>query len=165
MTNKEWITLIEEHEDALRDTIEEAYEKACGASPDLVYCVELDQVGRIGIAEFIGSNSMSGCVHDGNAIEIIRIAGFDPTDGDDFSYFPEDDMTLTDTEKKDFLAWAEANDTGKPTPSDLEEWDEIIYHRWYNDYCENYLSQSDGFWDALEDRKKELRQMSEWYGE
>lgn len=161
LTNKKWLELINEHEEQIVNTVGEAYRLACGASDSLTYCVELDQLGRVGIAEFIGGNSWSGEVHDGKAIEISRISAFDPTDGDDFNYFPKDDICLTDEQKKDLLAWAEENCIEKPTPSDMYDWNPEVYHQWYREYCENYLGCSDfDAYEELDHRRKELS--TEW---
>lgn len=137
-----WSRILEKKEDQILEAIKKAYRKACDASRDIDYTVEVDRDGEIHICEYIG-NSMSESVWKGESLEVTRIKGFDPTDGDDFSWFPESDATLTEDEKQAFITWCKEQDAD-PTPYALEEWNPELYEKWRKNYIESYL-------DAYED--------------
>lgn len=133
-----WVELLNQYEDRVKKTISKAYALACDGPRGAEYTVELSRDGEVGISEFIGSGSMSHDVWSGEALEVARIRSFDPTDGDDFDWFPADDFELNEEEKRAFQTWCEEQGED-PTPQALETWDPEVYRRWRAAYRDEYV--------------------------
>lgn len=141
MAKTNWREVLEKYEDKVKDGIRRAYELACDGTSGIIYVAEIDTEGNISIGEYVDSGSQSYRSWKGTAIEIARIEAFDCWDGDDFSYFPQDDAELTDEEKTAFAEWAqEREEEAEGNPGLLSEWNPEVAKRWGKVYREEYIA-------------------------
>ena len=139
MAKINWLELVLENEEKVLDGIKEAHEMACGGNNGNEYTAEINSDGNISIREYTSSGSQSEATWKGNAIELVRIKAIDPMEGDTFDWFPEDDPTLTATEKASFLLWCEENAETASDPCLLYNWNPEVWERWEANYTEEYL--------------------------
>jgi len=138
MTN--WIKLLEEKEDEIKERLEQLYEKACNPNTTdhrLTFALVMDEEGYINEETSTG-NTIDGKVWEGKAIYVGAITEFNPLN------FEEEEKefifdSLRDEEKESYLKWR-TEDTIPISVYDVIDWNEETGNRLLNNYIDDVVS-------------------------
>jgi len=171
MNKKEWLNLIKEKEEEIKEKLEEAFKKAANyyiTDFKLEHTVILDNDGEVRIMTST-SNTTDGRVWKGDAIEIAGITDFDIYEHE--HYFDILSSYMTEEEMEKYEEWYKENyiieysdevlkelgvtrgqvlDSIEYTLTDLKEFDKDIYNRVNNEYLEDYIDNY--IFDWVEDK-------------
>jgi hypothetical protein len=131
MTNNEWVRLVKEHEDKVREGIE-AVIRAASQEDNCTIAATMNADGYVS-KPFI-ETGIDGDVFAGEAIYICGRQA-----STDFEYSMEDLLCeLTENQMADFLVWCQGN-SEVPTLDTMEEWDKEIFDAAVETNIEDYI--------------------------
>lgn len=142
MKKTNWKRLLEEEKDDIRDALIEAYVDACGGHllSGFSLAVKIDHEGTIS-DYLIGPDSTPSDVWAGKAIEIARIACFNPLDGKD-----EMEGLLPYLKEEELQAFTRFLGAEPPSLQQLRQWKPEIADRVEKAYLEHYVSRTASAW-------------------
>jgi len=164
MQKIDWVKILEEERDGIREALIEAYTDACGGNllSGFSMAVKIDHEGNFS-DYIIGSERTPSDVWAGKAIEIARIACFNPLNDTD-----ETEEILPYLKDEELQAFTRFLDGKRPSLHQLRQWKPEIADRVEKEYIDNYVSETASDWAsrtldealaraAVYDREEELK--------
>jgi hypothetical protein len=139
-----WPEIIEEEYDNILDALWAVYNEACclNANSEICQVLKMDKDGTL-VHYTSRANDTSSAVWTGNAIEIARLAWFNPLDDADEAEVISE--YLTKDELQDFTRYLDGE---KPTLKKLRQWNLYIADRLEKKYTEKYAEDNGPAWAA-----------------
>ncbi|MDD4238425.1 MAG: hypothetical protein PHT62_07705 [Desulfotomaculaceae bacterium] len=153
-----WPEIIEEESDNIIDALAAVYNEACclNANSEICQVLKIDRDGTV-IHHTISANTISSAVWAGNAIELARIAWFNPLDGADEAKVISE--YLTKEELQAFTQFLAGEDL---TLAKLRQWNIYIADRLEKKCTEKYAADNAPAWAAKAMDK--IQKQAEEYG-
>lgn len=144
MENINWAEIIEEEYDNILDALWAVYNDACclNANSEICQVLKMDKDGTL-VHYTSTADKTSSAVWTGNAIELARLAWFNPLDDADEAEVISG--YLTKEELQDFTRYL---DGAEPSLTKLREWNIYIADRLEKKYTEKYAEDNGPAWAA-----------------
>lgn len=137
-----WLEIIEEERDNILDALTAVYNEACclNANSEICQVLKIDRDGTV-IHHTISADTTSSAVWAGNAIELARMAWFNPLDDADeteviSAYLTKEDM-------QDFTQFLAGE---KPSLQKLRQWKIPAADRLEKEFTEKYVADNAPAW-------------------
>lgn len=142
MQKTNWVKILEEERDGIREALIEAYTDACGGNflSGFSMAVKIDREGNFS-DYIISSDRTPSDVWVGKAFEIGRIACFNPLNDSD-----ETEEILPYLKDGELQAFTQFLDGRRPSLLQLRLWKPEIADRVEKEYIENYVSETASDW-------------------
>lgn len=153
-----WPEIIEEESDNISDALSALYSEACCLNADSEVCqvIKLDRDGTL-IHYTSKADAYSSAVWSGNAIELARMAWFNPLDDAD-----EAEVISAYLTKEELQAFKQYLDGEKLSLKGLRQWNVAAADRLEKKFTEKYVADNAPAW--ADKKMEEIRKRASEYG-
>ncbi|HBC94796.1 MAG TPA: hypothetical protein DCZ10_18335 [Pelotomaculum sp.] len=137
-----WMEIIQEEYDNILDALAAVYSEACclNANSEICQVLKMDSNGTL-IHHTSTADNTSSAVWNGNAIELARMAWFNPLD-----FADEAEVILSYLTKEELQGFTRYLDGENPTLHKLRQWNFHIADRFEKKYTEKYADDNAPAW-------------------